>query len=217
VKQTLRKLERELRTLGTTERAEGEKAYLKSDLEFLGVDVPKLRKRAKEFRREQPELPLEDLRALVRALWDTRYHEFRSLGIALLGEYRQRLQARDMALVEELLRRANTWAHVDWLAVPIAGLCPMPPPPACPRDRPRMGDRATPCRAASRYWRRASCADARLPPSRTPPHANTRAWHQPPARKPERPRGSSLVGPYHPDRVGEHGDDQCRQRRDPTG
>ena len=35
--------ERELRGLGTAERAVSEKAYLKSDLEFAGVPVPAMR------------------------------------------------------------------------------------------------------------------------------------------------------------------------------
>ena len=45
-----------LEPLGTAERALGEKKYLKSDLEFLGVGVPAVRKTAKGWLRQQPGL-----------------------------------------------------------------------------------------------------------------------------------------------------------------
>ncbi len=45
-----------LEPLGTRERAEGEKQYLKSELEFLGVTVPAVRRAAKAWLRERPGL-----------------------------------------------------------------------------------------------------------------------------------------------------------------
>jgi 3-methyladenine DNA glycosylase AlkD len=114
-------LEPTLREAGNAERAEGEKAYLKSDLTFIGTGVPVIRSVAKRLRREFPDLGHADLVELVHALWRPPVHELRSLAIAVLEVYRERLEASDLPLIEDLLRQCNTWAHVDWLAVKVAG------------------------------------------------------------------------------------------------
>jgi 3-methyladenine DNA glycosylase AlkD len=110
-----------LETLGQPQRAMGEKAYLKSDLDFYGAAVPEIRKLAKTFHKTHADLPRPHLMALVEALWQTRFHETRSLGIALLELYTDRLTPPDMALIEAILRQCHTWAHVDWLAIKVAG------------------------------------------------------------------------------------------------
>ncbi len=69
-------------------RAVGAKAYLKSELEFLGVPVPIVRATALDFLASHSDLAKEQLVALVRALWATEVHELRSLGVALLDELR---------------------------------------------------------------------------------------------------------------------------------
>lgn len=117
----LEDLESVLREAGEPARAQGEKAYLKSDLEFIGTGVPFLRSVAKRFRREFPDLAHADLIAVVRTLWEPPVHELRSLAIAILELYEKRLEPADLTLIEAILRECNTWAHVDWLAVNVAG------------------------------------------------------------------------------------------------
>ncbi|MEM7482851.1 MAG: DNA alkylation repair protein [Acidobacteriota bacterium] len=110
-----------LAPLGTTERATHEKKYLKSDLDFLGVPVPLIRKEVRRWSKEQPTLTRAQLLATVRGLWRTRVHELRSFGAFLLTSRLDLLEVADFALLENLLRRAKTWAHVDALAVHGAG------------------------------------------------------------------------------------------------
>lgn len=105
-----------LASAGTSQRAEREKAYLKSDLDFYGTPVPVIRKTAKTFSKQQPQLFHPDLTALVEALWQTSYHELRSLGIALLDRYPRLITVDDLDFLEGLLRRMKTWAHIDWIA-----------------------------------------------------------------------------------------------------
>ncbi|MFM2418323.1 MAG: hypothetical protein RL385_3046 [Pseudomonadota bacterium] len=107
--------------MGDAKRAEGAKAYLKSELHFLGVPVPQIRGEARAFAKTTPELDHAALWALVHALWVTRIHELRSLAIALLECRAALLFARDMGAIAALLRSADTWAHVDWLATKVAG------------------------------------------------------------------------------------------------
>jgi 3-methyladenine DNA glycosylase AlkD len=111
----------ELRAIGDPKRAGGEKKYLKSDLEFYGTGVPALRSVARRWKRTHPDATRDEILTLTNLLWATRVHELRSVGIALLDLYVDRLQAGDMAFVEDLLNKANTWAHVDWIAVRVAG------------------------------------------------------------------------------------------------
>jgi 3-methyladenine DNA glycosylase AlkD len=106
---------------GDPVRATGEKAYLKSDLEFIGTGVPFIRSTAKRFGRAFPSLAHADLVEVVEALWQPPIHELRSLAIAILEVYRDRLVPADLALIETILRQCKTWAHVDWLAVKVAG------------------------------------------------------------------------------------------------
>ena len=122
IRSTIAAIEEGLRAAGTAERAAGEQRYLKSDLQFLGVAVPQIRTQARRWLRSQADdLKPEDLRRLVRALWRRRVHELRSFGIELLTLRRDRLTVEDLELVEWILGRANTWAHVDPVAVQIAG------------------------------------------------------------------------------------------------
>jgi len=117
----LEDLEPALREAGDVTRAQGEKAYLKSDLEFIGTGVPHLRAVAKRFRKEFPDLAHADLIAVVQTLWGPPVHELRSLAIAILELYQKRLEPADLSLIEAILRQCKSWAHVDWLAVNVAG------------------------------------------------------------------------------------------------
>jgi 3-methyladenine DNA glycosylase AlkD len=110
-----------LRAGGSAERAEQERAYLKSSREHYGTSVPAIRVVAKAFRREHPELGHDELMALVDALWAGPAHEQRMVVVELLVLYHDRLGSGDLAAVERLLRAAGTWALVDTLAEVVAG------------------------------------------------------------------------------------------------
>lgn len=116
-----RDLERALLAAGNPERAEQERRYLKSQLRHYGVSVPLVRRAAAGVRRAWPERPRRDVVALVEALWERPVHECRAAAVELLELYLDRLVARDLALVERLLRESGTWALVDNLAASVAG------------------------------------------------------------------------------------------------
>lgn len=105
----------------TAERAAGEKAYLKSELEFLGADMPAIRRAGKVLAAQVKAVDDEPLRAMVKALWRTHVHELRSVAIALLEQRAEALGAEDMALLELLLRDARSWAYVDWISIKVLG------------------------------------------------------------------------------------------------
>ena len=113
-------LERKLRGVGDSERAVGAKAYLKSDLEFIGVAAKPLRAVARAFLADHPEIDHDALLALVRALWLRPVHDLKAVAVALLERRTGDLVIGDLDLVEDLLRRSHTWALVDWLCTKVA-------------------------------------------------------------------------------------------------
>lgn len=113
-------LDAALRSAGSPERAEGEKRYLKSDLEFYGVDVPTTRRVVKAFLAAHT-LDRAGLVDTVTDLWDRLVHERRMAAALLLESESGLLESDDVALVERLLRESRTWALVDLLAVSVAG------------------------------------------------------------------------------------------------
>jgi 3-methyladenine DNA glycosylase AlkD len=107
--------------LGAPERAAQEKRYLKSDLEFLGVTVPDMRRVVRAACRDYPGLGGREAVAWARALWREPVHERRMAAVEVLELHVPRLTADDLGAVEELIRQARTWALVDGLAATVAG------------------------------------------------------------------------------------------------
>jgi 3-methyladenine DNA glycosylase AlkD len=102
-------------------RAPAEKAYLKSDLEFLGVGLPAMRQIVRGVKRQYEGLDRECLVALVDILWKTPVFERRMMAVLLLEAFEPLLQPIDIALLERLIRQSKTWAFVDELAIVITG------------------------------------------------------------------------------------------------
>lgn len=114
-------IDAELQAGGAPERAEKEKAYLKSELRHYGTSVPAIRAVAKATTRQHPDLTHDELVALVDALWAVPVHERRMASVELLDLYCDRLGPGDAALLERLLRESCTWALVDGLAASVVG------------------------------------------------------------------------------------------------
>src|SRR5260370_5907050 len=116
-----RSIDVELRRHRNPARAPAEKAYLKSDLEFLGVGLPAMRQIVRAVERQHGGLDRERLVVLVTILWKTPVFERRMVAVLLLEAFEPILQPVDIALLEGMIRESKTWAFVDELAVVITG------------------------------------------------------------------------------------------------
>ncbi len=114
-------IDAELRAAGSPERAERERAYLKTVREHYGTRVPDVRAVAKRFRAGHRDLGHDELLALAAALWAPQVHERRLVTVELLVLYGDRLGPADLAEIERLLRECGTWALLDPLAETVAG------------------------------------------------------------------------------------------------
>jgi 3-methyladenine DNA glycosylase AlkD len=110
-----------LAALGNPDRAVHEKAYLKSDLAFLGASVPAIAKAAKQFTRTHQEMAADDVVDLTNDLWSLGVHEARMFAIDLLELRVADLRQEDLPRIEGLLRDSRTWAYVDSLAASVVG------------------------------------------------------------------------------------------------
>jgi 3-methyladenine DNA glycosylase AlkD len=115
------RLEARLRAIGSTERAIGEKAYLKSDLDFLGLTVWQIRSEVKELLGQMAALDHDQLVALADALWSEPIFDRRMAATMLLDLRSGLLDATDLPFLERLLSDSHTWALVDTLAGDVVG------------------------------------------------------------------------------------------------
>jgi 3-methyladenine DNA glycosylase AlkD len=115
-----REIDRALRAVGDPERAEQEKRYLKSALTHYGTGMPALRAATKAALKASP-VDHDGLIAAVEALWAKPVHERRAAAVELLVARQKLLTAKDLPLLERLLRESRTWALVDMIAPAVVG------------------------------------------------------------------------------------------------
>ena len=115
-----RTIESELRKVGTPERAEGEKRYLKSDLNFLGATLGQIRVVTRSVT-EARELSHGDVVALATELWSKPVFERRMAAVILLELHASQLSPDDLGLIERFIRDSKTWALVDALSGDVVG------------------------------------------------------------------------------------------------
>lgn len=110
-------IEGRLRGHADPSRADAERAYLKSSLEHIGVNVATTRKIVREMAPgERP-----DVLALAKALWREPIHERRLATVELLVYHRNLLTAADLPYAKLLIHESGTWAYVDHLAESVVG------------------------------------------------------------------------------------------------
>lgn len=112
-------LREQLEALGDPVRAVGQKAYLKSDLTFLGVRVPDVRRQVKAAVRGVS--GHDDLFALADELWSLPVFEHRLAAVEALHQSPRLVHAADLQWIEAHLRECGTWALVDPLAGWVVG------------------------------------------------------------------------------------------------
>jgi 3-methyladenine DNA glycosylase AlkD len=110
-----------LKELGNEKRAEGEKKYLKSPWKFYGAPVPLRHKIVKEWFKKHKELRLGDVCELAESLWDSVWHEEKSLAVDILRFVSGRLTVEQMPLVSKMINESTGWDHLDEIAVHVIG------------------------------------------------------------------------------------------------
>jgi len=140
--------ERHLRESADPQRAVAEKAYLKSDLDLVGVGVPAVRAAVKVLIKQLDVVDHDTVCALAEELWRPRVHERRLAASFVLVRGSALLSVDDAPLLERLSRESRTWALVDVQAGAVVGVIV--------RDDERFGS------VRSRCWLRSGYVEQKL-------------------------------------------------------
>ena len=124
-------IEARLREIGSPQRAEGEKRYLKSDLEFIGATLGQIRAVVRDA---SDPLAHDELVAAARELWARPIFERRLAAVMLLERNASELGPADVAMIEGLVRESRTWALVDAIADDVLGRIVLAAPDAMATD-----------------------------------------------------------------------------------
>lgn len=171
-----------LRSRATPERAERERAYLKSEITHYGVTVPQTRAAVTAALRglgsSHTGLSHAELIATATLLWaapepgpepdleSDPVHERRAAAIALLEARSALLGPDDLALLERFLRESRTWALVDDLAGSVVGPLIERAADATPERAGELTDTLDRWAADEDFWIRRSALLAHLLPLR---------------------------------------------------
>lgn len=109
----------QLRRVGRPDRAEHDKAYLKSELEHLGCSVPAIRTATLALLETLEPLDSDDALALAEALWDAPVHDRRMAAVEVITASRDRLEVAQLPRIERLLRECRGWALLDGLVTSV--------------------------------------------------------------------------------------------------
>ena len=111
---------RNFRKLGDARRAAGAQAYMKSEMPFVGVTVPAMRKACKAVFQEHPLPTAASWRKQVLSLWrNAEFREERYAAIELTGfkAYREFQTLDALPMYEEMIVTGAWWDYVDAIAV----------------------------------------------------------------------------------------------------
>ena len=121
-------VDEELKALGSSERADKERAYLKSTLRFYGSTLPQIHAVVTSTWREHGGLDHDTMVGVADRLWATGVFDCRMAAEDFLEMGSTMLTVDDLPMLERLLRQAGTWALVDGLAAgPVGDLDRRPP------------------------------------------------------------------------------------------
>ena len=119
-------IETRLRALADPKRAEGERAYLKSDLidddrVHLGVATPACRRIVRQELRALGAVTHDELLYMVGSLWDRPEFEFKRAATEMAHIRSEMFTPDDLDQVLTWMRRAQTWALIDEWAPRVVG------------------------------------------------------------------------------------------------
>ncbi len=112
---------RDLKEHGDPDRAREQKRYLKSPFEFYGVRKPLLNAWAKKIKKSNPDITQEQLIQICRDLWNSNYHDQKTLAIELLKAYPKFIDDNELSLINIMIDESKGWDLIDNIAIWLVG------------------------------------------------------------------------------------------------
>lgn len=121
----VRDLRAVMEALADPERAEAQRAYMKSSLPFYGIASPDLRAILRDPLREHRLASFEDWERAIRTLWDTALHREEWYAALAVAEYRWyhewRTDLRALPLFTHMIKTGAWWDVCDEIASRLIG------------------------------------------------------------------------------------------------
>jgi 3-methyladenine DNA glycosylase AlkD len=111
LKKWVTSVEQELRNLSSSSMPPGGAAYLGTDLEFLNVRAPDMRKLARELCDDLP----DEWRVCSQALWDKKIFDMQNLAVEIAVRHKKEFQRSDWNRFKPWLDVSVGWAMIDRL------------------------------------------------------------------------------------------------------
>ncbi len=114
-------LQKEFQANSDSEKAKGQKAYMKNKFEYFGMTSPIRRTVQKPFLVKQYLPPKESLDVIIKELWQKPEREFQYFAQELFQKYQKQFKKEDIQLIEYMISHKSWWDTVDFLASNLLG------------------------------------------------------------------------------------------------
>ncbi len=111
-------IKRQLKKLSDKQFAEDIKRYIKSPYRFYGIRVPEIRVLAKRLHQEYN---LNEFYKVFDRLWESGYHEERSLALYALQLYEKDFNMKTWKFLKPKLNSIKSWDQIDAVSTFIIG------------------------------------------------------------------------------------------------
>lgn len=121
LKKELKYFRDELKKKTDVDRAKGAKRYLKSPYIFFGVYSAGKNQILKNWLKNHPDISFNEIVSMVDGLWNSKYHEKKTLAVTLLHRHSKQLTSKHLPFLEKMVREVNNWDHLDEISVHLLG------------------------------------------------------------------------------------------------
>ena len=104
-----------------SEKAKGQKAYMKNKFEYFGMTSPIRRSIQKPFLVKQYLPPKKSLNSMIKELWQKPEREYQYFAQELFQKYQKQFDKKDIQLIEYMISHKSWWDTVDFLASNLLG------------------------------------------------------------------------------------------------
>ena len=104
------------------ENAAQQKAYMRNQYDFFGLKAPEQAELRCEFLKAHGLPPIDELRTIIRELWQQPEREFQYLGMMMLEKYIKKVEADFISLLEFMITTKSWWDTVDMIAARLVGI-----------------------------------------------------------------------------------------------
>lgn len=114
-------LEIEFQQNKNTERSKSQKAYMRNQFEYFGLDAATRRHIQKPFLVTKYLPPKNEAKEIILALWKKPQRDFQYVGQELAFKYLKLFKLEDIHLFEHMVTHKSWWDTVDFIATKLIG------------------------------------------------------------------------------------------------